>query len=356
MPQQKRQTRNKSFHFATVLLQWFDQFGRKNLPWQKQISPYRVWVSEIMLQQTQVTTVIPYFENFMTRFPSVESLSAAPLNDVLHHWTGLGYYARARNLHKTAKIVTEHFKGNFPNNLEDLVNLPGIGRSTAGAILSIAFGKATPILDGNVKRVLSRYRAIVGHYSDKAVEKTLWDLSSEYTPIKRCADYTQAIMDLGATICTRTKPNCGQCPLSVDCIAYNQNLTAILPTSKKTTALPIKKTHFLIFMDGNETLLYKRPNYGLWGGLWSFPESQLDCDWINAVEHKFAVKIKTHTLGTVFRHTFSHFHLDITPIYIQVRKKNLMINEDEQRWFDIKTIPSVGLPAPIKKLLQSMAS
>jgi A/G-specific adenine glycosylase len=345
-----------SRQFAQVLLQWFDQFGRKNLPWQQDITPYRVWLSEIMLQQTQVSTVIPYFENFIGKFPTVELLAQAPANEVLHYWTGLGYYARARNLHKTAKIVCAEHQGLFPNTLAELIALPGIGRSTAGAILSIAFNISTSILDGNVKRVLSRYHAISGHYSEKSVENLLWQHANEVTPDKRCADYTQAIMDLGATVCTRTKPNCLQCPLSLTCIAHQQGLTAVFPNPKKRAALPIRQTHFLILLTKQgKTLLYKRPDFGVWGGLWSFPESSLDAAWIKKCEQEFNLTVIDHYRADSFRHTFSHFHLDITPIYVRVNKINKMLRDDTAlQWFDPKALPAVGLAAPVKKLLESL--
>ena len=208
--------------FQRAVLRWFDQHGRTNLPWQQNISPYRVWVSEIMLQQTQVTTVIPYFERFMDSFPTVQSLAAAPLDEVLHHWTGLGYYARARNIYKAAQIVCDQYKGHFPSSMDKLCDLPGIGRSTAAAISSIAFKIPATILDGNVKRVLARYSAIAGWPGKADVVQQLWQVAENFTPQERIADYTQAMMDLGATTCTRASPNCSQCPLVDSCIAYAQ--------------------------------------------------------------------------------------------------------------------------------------
>jgi A/G-specific adenine glycosylase len=225
--------------FQNKLLSWFDRYGRKDLPWQQQTTSYRVWISEIMLQQTQVATVIPYYNKFIERFPTVEILAKAPVDSVLQYWSGLGYYARARNLHKSARLIVE--RGAFPDNLDELIKLPGIGQSTAGAILSIAFKKSHPILDGNVKRVLTRFKGISGWPGNTQVAKALWAASAYYTPEQRIADYTQAMMDLGATLCTRTKPNCPSCPLHSDCFARIEQKTAELPTSKPSRKQPVKQ-------------------------------------------------------------------------------------------------------------------
>lgn len=340
--------------FAENLLSWFDKFGRQNLPWQQNISPYRVWISEIMLQQTQVATVIPYFEKFISHFPNIKTLADASLDTVLHLWTGLGYYARARNIHKAANIiVTEHHQI-FPSDLSMLISLPGIGRSTAGAILSIAFQKPSPILDGNVKRVLTRYHAISGYPGDKSVENKLWAIADQNTPKLRCADYTQAIMDLGATVCIRSRPHCELCPLQATCTAYNENRTSNFPQPKKKTPLPIKNTSFLILKnDRGEIYLEKRPLVGIWGGLWGFPECKTD-DVIAFVKHKFNCQILSHQIGEPFRHTFSHFHLEIIPIHIRIKvKPQLKVSEADSLWCLPMDLPKIGLSAPIKKLLQS---
>lgn len=338
-------------NFSDALLTWFDQFGRKNLPWQEDISPYRVWISEIMLQQTQVATVIPYFNKFIADFPQVKKLAQATLDSVLHLWTGLGYYARARNLHQTAAIITQEFNQIFPNDLTQLVSLPGIGRSTAGAILSIAFNKPTPILDGNVKRVLTRYHALSAA-SDKSLTSKLWDLATEYTPQERCAEYTQAIMDLGATVCTRSKPNCLSCPLQFNCKAYQENKVANFPQKRIKTKLPTRTIQFLILCNEfDQILLEKRSLMGIWGGLWSFPEYDQD-DWLNYCEHKFNCEVVCHTKGTQFRHTFSHFHLDIEPLFIRIRKQRLNVMERDVIWYSPTDSLRVGVAGPVKKLLQ----
>lgn len=358
-PKQKRKHQRKKSSdllFSTLLLEWFDQYGRKNLPWQHNTTPYRVWVSEIMLQQTQVSTVIPYFTKFLANFPDVRSLANADLDKVLHLWTGLGYYARARNLHKTAKLISNNLNGVFPDNLTELMDLPGIGRSTAGAILSIAFQSATPILDGNVKRVLSRYHAVDGHYSDKTIENHLWQLATQYTPQERVKDYTQAIMDLGATICTRSKPNCTHCPIQSDCIAFNNNATDVYPVTKKKATLPIKETIFLIFLTAQgKTLLQKRNNYGIWGGLWSFPEASIDQKWLKECQQQYNLKVISYQAGSKFRHTFSHYHLDITPYYAKVEQlHNVLRDNDDYQWCNPKQLPQIGLAAPVKKLLKTL--
>ncbi len=338
-------------HFSKKVLTWFDSFGRKNLPWQKNISPYSVWISEIMLQQTQVTTVIPYFERFMSIFPSLEILAHSTLDSVLHTWTGLGYYARARNIYKTANIIHHDLQGIFPDDLEGLVSLPGIGKSTAGAILSIAFHIPSAILDGNVRRVLARYHAVPGQPGDKNFEKILWSFAEKYTPNKRCADYTQAIMDLGATICTKATPNCAACPLNSSCTAFQQELTSKFPNPKKKNNLSIKSTQFLILKNKeNQVLLEKRPLIGIWGGLWNFPETSEE-DIVQYCSQKFGLKIISKTEGPEFRHTFSHFHLDIKPIYLSVELDHWLVMESEFLWCHPSKIPQIGLAAPTQKLL-----
>lgn len=334
--------------FAGRLLAWFDQHGRKDLPWQQDITPYRVWVSEVMLQQTQVTTVIPYFEKFMTRFPDVVALAQAPVDEVLHHWTGLGYYARARNLHKTAKIVADERQGSFPADLEGLMALPGIGRSTAGAIVSIASEGRAPILDGNVKRVLARCFAVEGWAGQTAVANELWDLAESLTPDRRVADYTQAVMDLGATVCVRSKPACLACPFHDDCQGRQLGLLENLPGKKPKKTQPVRATCMLILENPDgEILLEKRPPNGLWGGLWSFPEYS-DGD-VEAAAASWGEGALTHLDG--FRHTFTHFHLDITPIHVKLCEHEDKVSEpDRQCWYSLKSPPQIGLTRPVTKL------
>lgn len=334
------------FDFATALLTWFDTYGRKDLPWQQDKSPYRVWLSEIMLQQTQVVTVIPYFEAFVAQFPTVEHLAAAPLDDVLHRWAGLGYYARARNLHKAAQAIVQ--RGYFPNTLPELLELSGIGKSTAGAILSIAFKKSHPILDGNVKRVLARFYAISGWTGLREIETKLWQLSEEVTPILRCDDYTQAIMDLGATLCTRSKPRCCDCPLSTACAAFSTHTVAHYPSPKPTKKLPIKQTIFLIIRDTQQRIwLEQRPLKGIWGGLWSLPEVETIENAQTWCQQKNLTILHQQLLMSQ-RHTFSHYHLDYTPLYLDTETSENANFYTRQEW------QSRALPAPINILLTQL--
>jgi A/G-specific adenine glycosylase len=348
----------KSSQLSKLLLKWFDQHGRHDLPWQQKINPYRVWVSEIMLQQTQVSTVIPYFNRFMQAFPTINALAKAPEDEVLHLWTGLGYYARARNLHKTAKRVTEEFKSIFPNTLETLITLSGIGRSTAGAILSIAFKIRTPILDGNVRRVLSRLYCVEGPYNNKEIDQTLWTLAEANTPHDRIEDYTQAIMDLGAELCTRSRPNCPSCPLKKQCLAFETNRVGEFPSPKIKAVLKVRRVTLLILVnEKSEILLEKRPAKGIWGSLWSLPEhtgpktkikdfclNEQDCEVIS----------KPITLPS-FRHTFTHFHLDIEPVQVQIKASRKETLETNQKiWYSLAKPVKLGLAAPVKKILEEL--
>jgi len=337
--------------FQQQILAWFDLHGRKDLPWQQAITPYRVWLSEIMLQQTQVSTVIPYFNAFIELFPTIEQLAQAPLDEVLHQWSGLGYYARGRNLHKSAQLIVE--QGYFPETLEDLVALPGIGMSTAGAILSIAFKKSEPILDGNVKRVLARFKAVNGWPGNSQVNKALWALSAQLTPIARVADYTQAMMDLGATICTRTNPACDQCPLESQCIARQQGIVTLLPTPKPRKQLPVKRLILLMLSNHlNQVYLERRPPTGIWGGLWSLPEfDDIDAvhDWCLS---KQLIPQDIEMLA-VQRHTFSHYHLDYKTLLMQTENPiNFVMEANQSVWYNPIQKDALGLPAPIKLLLQ----
>lgn len=334
--------------FSNTLLGWFQQYGRKDLPWQNTKDPYRIWVSEIMLQQTQVTTVIPYYQRFMERFPTVQALADAEQDDVLHHWTGLGYYARARNLHKAAKQIASEHNGQFPQQFDDVVALPGIGRSTAGAILSFAFDQHHAILDGNVKRVLTRFYAIEGWSGDKKVEDQLWTLAEQNTPEKDVAQYTQAIMDLGATLCTRSKPACAICPFQNECKAFELNRVSEFPFSKPKKAKPVKTSNMLLIQnEQGELLLQQRPPSGIWGGLWCFPEEQ-EADNLN-------IQIERETAWNPFRHTFSHYHLDITPIPAKLVAYNETISDNTSLiWYHPDKPLEIGLAAPIKKLIEQV--
>lgn len=338
-------------HFQQQVLTWFDQHGRKDLPWQHDLSPYRVWLSETMLQQTQVATVIPYFNAFIAQYPTLEDLARAPLDDVLHRWAGLGYYARARNLHKTAQLLAE--RGCFPDTLDELIALPGIGLSTAGAILSIVFKQRHAILDGNVRRVLARFKAVYGWTGSSDINKTLWAISTEYTPLLRVGDYTQAMMDLGATVCTRSRPACDRCPLADACLAKRLGVVAQLPTPRPSKTLPVQQLHVLLLTNpAQQLLLEKRPPTGIWGGLWSLPEfADLTAllDWCNRHHLRIA---NSQTLATR-RHTFSHYHLDYTPVLIQTENHTDFVMEANSAvWYKAGQIKALGLPAPIKQLLQ----
>jgi len=337
--------------FADAVLVWFDQHGRHDLPWQAEKTAYRTWISEIMLQQTQVTTVIPYYQRFIERFPDVHSLADADQDEVLHLWTGLGYYARARNLHKAARIVSHELDGMFPTSVEGLEALPGIGRSTAGAVLSISTGQWAPILDGNVKRVLARFYALDQWPGTSASQKQLWQWAEQLTPRQRTGDYTQAMMDLGATLCSRSKPACERCPLQSHCQAYAQDRQNSLPLPRPKKVLPEKQTLMLLIhnQDGH-ILLYQRPPTGLWGGLWSLPQVQDLRD--AASETGLSLALDSAQPLSPLRHTFSHFHLDITPVRVALHDDAQSVMETgPTRWYDPDDPASIGLAAPVKKLL-----
>jgi A/G-specific adenine glycosylase len=340
------------FPISAPLLAWFDLHGRKDLPWQQQPTPYHVWVSEIMLQQTQVNTVIPYYQRFIQRFPDVTRLAMAELDEVLHYWAGLGYYARARHLHRAAQQVCEQYQAQLPADFTALLNLTGIGRSTAGAILALAFELPYPILDGNVKRVLCRYHAINRWAGEPETEKQLWALAEQHTPQQRVKDYTQAIMDLGATVCTRQQPKCSECPLQTHCEAQQQQSQHRYPVSRPRKTIPTQSVNFMIIHTDHATLLQQRPPQGIWGGLWSFPEctelSQAD-DW--ALENLNIAEPHWKT-GAPVAHTFTHFHLNITPLYLKL-EKNVKVSQTLQ-WYDFQHPPTCGLAAPVARLLAQL--
>jgi A/G-specific adenine glycosylase len=340
-------------NFAGQLLDWFDQHGRKTLPWQTNKTPYRVWISEVMLQQTQVATVIPYFNKFLDRFPSVDELAAASEDEVLHLWTGLGYYARARNLHATAKNVMQEHNGEFPTSVEELETLPGIGRSTAGAIIAICHGTYAAILDGNVKRVLARHFAIGGWPGNAQTQKLLWQQAEALTPHDRIADYTQAIMDLGATVCTRSSPDCTVCPYAKTCSARKNNAIDQYPGKKPKKVMPVKSTVMLIAKLNGNVLLQKRPSKGLWGGLWSFPECE-STEAIDSLLRSLNLEELDRTPLPEFRHTFSHYHLDIAPIQVTTRETNRVSEPGAEIWFDVTAPQSVGLTKPVTRILAEL--
>lgn len=345
--------------YAQRLLAWYDRHGRKALPWHRDRSPYRVWLSEIMLQQTQVATVVPYFERFTQRFPTVEALAEAPVDDVLQHWSGLGYYARARNLHRAAKRVMEEYQGRFPEDLEALAGLPGIGRSTAGAILAQAYGRPAAILDGNVKRVLARYHAVPGWPGRTDVLKTLWAHAEAHTPQdlspERMRDFTQASMDLGALVCTRRRPACDACPHQGQCQAYRQGNPHDYPGSKPRKLMPEKSVWLLWLEDAQgRILMQRRPPSGIWGGLWSLPEADPGLDADDLPQHcqqTYGLLCEDPAPLSGFRHTFSHYHLHIQPVRLVVAGATRVADEVDHAWFFPGEAVELGLPAPIRKVL-----
>jgi len=341
-------------YFSRQLLTWFDSHGRKNLPWQQDRTAYRVWLSEVMLQQTQVATVIPYFERFIKHFPTLWDLAAAASDDVMRHWAGLGYYARARNLHACAKQVCDEYGGEFPETVELLEQLPGIGRSTAGAIVAQACQDRAVILDGNVKRVLTRYRMIAGWPGKAAVQRSLWALADSLTPMDRAADYTQAIMDLGATICRRTRPLCDQCPLQTDRQAAVQGVVAQFPEKKARSPLPTRETCVLLCYqteNPRQLLLEKRPPSGIWGGLWSLPQ----CEPVQVpeavVEAKYGCKVMMIEEAEPVTHTFTHFHMRIRPLRIELAGAGGRVAEPSVSWCDADKASGYGMPRPIETLV-----
>jgi A/G-specific adenine glycosylase len=343
--------------FSGPLLAWFDRHGRKDLPWQRHATPYRVWVSEIMLQQTQVPTVIPYFERFMARFPTVQVLAEAPLDAVLHHWSGLGYYARARNLHQAARRVCEECGGAFPTDLEGMQSLPGVGRSTAGAVLSLALGQRQAILDGNVKRVLARYCAIPGWPGEGPVLRRLWQLAEYFTPEVRVADYNQAMMDLGATLCTRTRPACTACPLADCCAARRLGRVEDYPGKRPRKALPTKAVQMLLVRDPNGAILLERRGpAGVWAGLWSLPEIAPGADPMAWCQQALQQQGRLGRQLAPRRHTFSHFHLDIEPMEILLNRPGCDVLEAGScLWYKPGFPEDIGLAAPIARLLDEVA-
>lgn len=342
--------------FDHKVLVWFKDHGRKDLPWQRDPTPYRVWVSEIMLQQTQVNTVIPYYQRFMARFPDVVSLADAPPDAVLHLWSGLGYYARARNLHKAAQQVRDRHGGVFPDTFEDVAALPGVGRSTAGAILSLALGQHHAILDGNVKRVLARCFAVAGWPGQSAVLARLWELSETLTPAEGVAEFNQAMMDLGATVCTRARPACGACPLAADCVARAQGNPAAYPGKKPRKDLPVRQVRMLLIRDpAGQVLLEQRPPTGIWGGLWGLPELAMGDDPLAWVRERFGQSPAAQQSLPDRRHTFSHFHLDIAPLQILLPEPGWLALEGPDRvWYNPAQPDARGLAAPVSRLLDEI--
>ncbi len=339
---------------ARRLLPWFEIHGRRNLPWQREPTPYRVWISEVMLQQTQVETVIPYFARFVARFPDVATLAKAQLDEVLALWSGLGYYARARNLHRAAQEVVSRHAGRLPHSLDEMMALPGIGRSTAGAILALAGGRRHAILDGNVKRVLARVFLVREPPAAAGTSAKLWQLAERCTPPTRVAEYTQAIMDLGATVCTRARPACAQCPLQRGCDAFALGLVDELPARRLRAPRRRERTHMVFVVRAGRVLLQRRPAKGIWGGLWSPPE-YAEADAARAWCRKsFGAGQRDLRRLDVVRHSFTHYDLDIEPWVLALQGRAPRMAGTELKWQALRASQSIGLPAPVARLLEEL--
>lgn len=340
--------------FASRLVSWQKIYGRHDLPWQNTTDAYAIWVSEIMLQQTQVSAVIGYYSKFMASFPNIAALANASQDEVLQHWSGLGYYSRARNLHNAAQTIVESHAGQFPQDFETIQTLSGIGRSTAAAIASFAFHQVQTILDGNVKRVLARYFAISGWTSAPKTEKILWQLAESLLPKSDMVAYTQGLMDLGATVCTRSKPKCALCPLNNTCKAYAQGLTKSLPTPKPKKNIPEKNTTMLILRQGDEVMLIKRPATGIWGGLWCFPEhndTEANDDYVSTILKKFGINVIVDKPLSTISHAFTHFRLHIKPQLLIVTKQTLQAHEATAIWLNIEDAIGAAIPTPVRNIL-----
>jgi A/G-specific adenine glycosylase len=342
--------------FSSRLIIWQKQHGRHDLPWQNTTDPYAIWVSEIMLQQTQVAAVIGYYSKFMQRFPTIAALADATQDEVLQHWSGLGYYSRARNLHNAAQTVMDEHGGVFPQDFVTIQTLSGIGRSTAAAIASFSFNQVQTILDGNVKRVLTRHFAVAGWPGTPKIEKELWSLAESLLPKTDMVAYTQGLMDLGATLCSRSKPQCAQCPLVSTCQAYQQQRVSQLPTPKPRKTIPEKHTTMLILLQGNSVMLEKRPPSGIWGGLWSFPELESSDDYSAIAQQKFGVTVEPQKALSQLSHAFTHFKLHITPQPLLVTKQHSKVSEAGRIWLSIEDAIGAAIPTPVRKILQLLTN
>jgi A/G-specific adenine glycosylase len=343
--------------FAQPVIRWQKNSGRHDLPWQNTRDPYRIWVSEIMLQQTQVSAVIGYYAKFMQRFPDIATLAAASADDVMRYWAGLGYYARARNLHRAAQVIQAKFEGEFPKTYDEVWALPGIGRSTAAAICAFAYREPRAILDGNVKRVFARHFGIEGDVRSKAIEDAMWLIADREVPKKDVESYTQGLMDLGATLCTRSSPSCLLCPLRATCVAFNEGRVAQLPGKSPKKETPHRQTRMLVMILANEVLIERRPPTGIWGGLWSLPEVALDEDAIGVAKNKYAVVLvkgrRPRPMPEV-EHGFTHYSLTIYPVEIAVAKRGIACEERGRLWLNLSDVAGAALPAPVKKILRTL--
>jgi A/G-specific adenine glycosylase len=342
--------------FARDVVTWQHTHGRHDLPWQASRDPYRIWVSEIMLQQTQVATVIPYYERFMTRFPDVHALANAPLDDVLAQWSGLGYYSRALHLHNAALKIRDTHGGQFPCTRETIAALPGVGRSTAAAIAVFAFGARDAILDGNVKRVLARVCGISGHAGERITANKLWDAAEHFLPARHVEGYTQGLMDLGATVCARHRPKCDACPVASHCVAFRDGRTRELPTPRPRKALPRRTTVMLILEHEGKLLLEKRPAPGIWGGLWCFPEVSATDDAIALCRHRFGAEVHLAKRLPDIEHGFTHFSLTIFPRHLRVSNVIARAGEAEYQWLPSEEARKVAIPAPVGRILEMVSA
>lgn len=339
--------------FAEKLIAWQQAHGRHDLPWQQTRDPYAVWVSEIMLQQTQVSAVIGYYDRFMQRFPTIASLAEAEQDEVMRYWSGLGYYSRARNLHHAAQTIMREHSGNFPTDFYTIQTLKGIGRSTAAAISVFAFNQRQTILDGNVKRMLARLYAIDGWPGLPDVEKRLWQLAETLLPEQGLPAYVQGLMDFGATLCTRSKPRCTDCPMQGQCLAYQQQQVAQLPASKPRKTLPEKQVTMLMILDAGEILLERRPNQGIWGGLWSLPELSPEQIAVPHVQQTLGMEVEALEVLPVLWHTFTHFKLEITPQPLQLTGRRSSLPPNMQ-WLALTDAIAAALPTPVRTLIKTL--
>jgi A/G-specific adenine glycosylase len=342
--------------FAREVIAWQSRHGRHDLPWQGTRDPYRIWLSEIMLQQTQVATVIPYYLRFLERFPDVAALAAAPEDEVLRLWSGLGYYSRARNLHRAAQLVVERHGGGFPSSRADIEALPGIGRSTAAAIAGFAFGARAAILDGNVKRVLARHFAVEGFPGERPVEQELWHLAESLLPAEDIEAYIQGLMDLGATVCTTRAPGCARCPVRGTCRAFREDRVDSLPAPRPRKAVPRRATGMLLLVKDGDVLLQKRPPTGVWGGLWSLPEVDAAADVRRFARVQYGCEVAgVERLGTV-KHAFTHFTLDITPIVVRVAAALPRAAQPGVVWLPLAEAAGSAVPTPVRRLLAALGA
>lgn len=341
--------------FAARIVAWQRRHGRRGLPWQATRDPYAIWLSEVMLQQTQVATVVPYFERFLSRFPDIAALAAAPPDEVMRLWSGLGYYARARNLHRAAREVVERHGGHFPRTAAGIATLPGVGRSTAAAIAAFAHGEAAAILDGNVKRVLARHFGVEPAGGAASIESRLWKLAQSLVPPRGVERYTQGLMDLGATTCTRSRPDCGRCPVRPSCAAFRDGKAGEplrRATAKRAPARPLA---MLVIVAKGDVLVEKRPPAGIWGGLWSLPEAPSDADPSAAVAERFGLRVREVRSLAPFTHAFTHFSLRVTPWLVRVGGGGKTLAQAPVTWLSLQEAGEAALPAPVKRLLAGLS-